>query len=225
MKNFPYILFDLDGTLIDSGEGIINSAAYALEHMGIPLPEDRRELGRFVGPPLSESYPEFYHLSPSETEQAVKLHNEYYFTTGLWQCTIYPGIPELLTRLQNAGRKLMVATSKPEPYTMPLMKKLGLDRYFIFIAAAEDDSGPRSAKKDVIQYGLDSCGITDISSVVMVGDRKFDINGANCFGMDSIGVTYGGYGSAEELKEAGATWLADSPQAVGDLLLGREEAQ
>ena len=155
----------------------------------------------------------------------MKLHNEYYFTTGLWQCTIYPGIPELLTRLQNAGRKLMVATSKPEPYTMPLMKKLGLDRYFIFIAAAEDDSGPRSAKKDVIQYGLDSCGITDISSVVMVGDRKFDINGANCFGMDSIGVTYGGYGSAEELKAAGATWLADSPQAVGDLLLGQEEAK
>ena len=223
MKLYPYILFDLDGTLIDTGEGVGNSVLYAMERMGLTLPKDRSTLGRFVGPPLRESYAEFCHLSPEEVQRAIRIHREYYAEKGLWECSVYPGIPELLARLRDAGRILLVATSKPEKFSVALLEKLNLARYFTFIAGADNDEtgtdSPRADKVGVIRYGLEQCGITDLSGVVMVGDRKYDINGANAAGIASIGITYG-YGDAEELAAAGAGWIADTPEAVGDLLLG-----
>lgn len=218
MKSYPYILFDLDGTLIDSGNGVRNAVAYSLRKLGITPPENLRELDRFIGPPLTESYDQFYHIPQETIPHAIDLFQEYYRGGGLYESQVYDGIPELLDRLNAAGRRLLVATSKPEMFAKPLLAKMGLAEKFAFIAGADGEGTARSEKNAVIQYALSSCGITDLSSVVMVGDRKYDINGANFFGIDSIGILWG-FGDAAELNAAGATYLAETPKAVGDLLL------
>lgn len=219
MKACSNILFDLDGTLIDSGPGIIKSVSYALEQMGLPIPENRQELGKFVGPPLHVSFAEFYGLPPEEVRRAITLYREYYARQGIWECTVYPGVPELLARLNQAGLRLLVATSKPERFAVPVLERRGLAKEFAFIAGADDDNGNRSEKHQVIRYALAACGIEDPASVLMVGDRKYDVAGAGACGIDTVGVLYG-YGSTEELTAAGAVYLAETPEAVGDLLLG-----
>ncbi len=219
MKHYEYILFDLDGTLLDTASGVADSVCYALEHMGIPLPEDKRSLTCFVGPPLAESFATFYHLSPEEIERAIAIYRVYYTATGMWDCSVYPGIPALLQRLNRAGKRLLVATSKPEKFAVPLLERFGLAQEFELIAGADADGGTRSEKHQVIAYGLDRLGITDTSRMIMVGDRKYDVLGAAQFGIDTIGVLFG-FGNAEELQSAGAIALAATPEQVGDLLLG-----
>lgn len=216
---YKTVLFDLDGTLTDSGLGITNSAAYALKRYGI-TETDRKKLDRFVGPPLSDSFERFYGLSKKQSAEAIYVYREYYDTKGIFENEVYDGIPELLAKLKADGKKILVATSKPEPYAIKIMEHFGLSKYFDYIAGANMDE-TRSDKQEIIMYALSEVGVTDISSVIMVGDREYDIIGAKKVGADSIGVTYG-YGSRDELENAGATFIAENPSDIYNIIKGGE---
>ena len=211
MKNYDIILFDLDGTLTDSSLGIINSIIYALNKYGISV-EDTAKLRKFLGPPLHESFKEFYGFDDEKAMEAVKYYREYFSTKGLLENEVYDGIYELLKCLLDNGKRLILATSKPQQFTDRIMCHFDLAKYFEFVAGSNMD-GTRSKKADVIEYALQKCKIKDKSRVVMVGDRKHDIIGANAVGIDSIGVEYG-YGDYDELNTAGATQIA---KTVSDL--------
>ena len=207
------ILFDLDGTLTDSGEGIINCAQLALEHFGIQA-DDREALRRFVGPPLRESFPKFG-VPEDRVEEAVTVFRSRYLTVGKFENFPYPGIRALLADLRGAGLDLYVATSKPEATAVEILTKFDLAGYFTKICGAELD-GVRDTKDAVIAYLLES--LPEDAVPVMVGDTVFDVEGAKAHGIPTIGVTWG-YGDPEEMRAAGAAALVDSPEALKTLLL------
>ena len=211
-KMYSTVLFDLDGTLTDPGIGITNSVAYALEKWGISVTE-RSELYKFIGPPLYDSFSRYYGFSSEDAHLSVKYYREYFADKGLFENSVYDGVIQMLEELKKRGKKLIVATSKPELYSEKILKHFELDKYFDFLSGATMDSS-RVIKVDVIDHALKSCGITDFSSVIMVGDREHDILGAAHFSLDSIGVLYG-YGDLDELTKAGATYIASS---VNDIL-------
>ncbi len=203
---YQTILFDLDGTLTDSSQGITNSAAYALEKMGFERPS-KQDLLPFIGPPLQESFKQFYHLSEKESQQAVTFYREYFAEKGIFENILYPEVSETLLRLKENGKQLLLATSKPEHFARIILNHFQLTDYFTEIAGASLD-GKLGAKGDVIALALQRIGITDTSTCLMVGDRKHDILGAKANQMDSAGVLYG-FGSREELSQAGATFIID----------------
>lgn len=205
------ILFDLDGTLTDPGIGITNSVAYALKKHGIEV-TDRTKLYPFIGPPLLDSFQRFYGFSEEQSEQAVADYREYFREKGLFENEVYSGVEELLQHLKESGKRLIIATSKPEEFAVKILKHFGLASYFDYIVGATMDSS-RSKKGDVIAYALEVCGITDKTDVVMVGDREHDVLGAKENGLDSVGVLYG-YGSREELEKAGATCVAETVEDI-----------
>ena len=195
------ILFDLDGTLTDSGEGIINCAIYTLEHYGLPIPS-REELRVIVGPPLHESFVRFG-VPKEEAENAVEKYRERYIPIGAYENTPYPGIRELLERLQSEGHRLYVATSKPEGMSIDILKHFDLDKYFTKICGASLDTS-RSTKDAVIAYLLKECGAQE--NAIMVGDTAFDVLGAKTHGIPTIGVSWG-YGTVESMEQAGAAQI------------------
>ena len=204
---YQIVLFDLDGTLTDPGLGITNSVMHALKKWGIEVKE-RESLYRFIGPPLQDSFMQYYGFSAEDAETSVAYYREYFREKGLYENEVYPGVEKLLTDLKAAGKTLAVATSKPEEFAIRILKHFGLDGYFDVIAGATMDSS-RSKKADVIAYCLERLGVTELSRVVMVGDREHDIIGAKKVGVDTIGVLVG-YGSREELEAAGATHIAET---------------
>lgn len=203
MKN---ILFDLDGTLTDSGEGIMNCAILALEHFGLPIPT-REEMRVIVGPPLDQSFIRFG-VPADRTDEAIRVYRSRYTTVGKFENYPYPGIREALQSLKEAGHRLFVATSKPEDMSVEILNKFELAGYFDLICGATLD-GSRSHKADVIAYLLSR--VESLENVVMVGDTKFDVLGAKEHGIPTIGVAWG-YGSREEMLEAGAIAIAETPQ-------------
>ena len=215
---YQTILFDLDGTLTDPGEGITNSVAHALFRMGRPT-ESRESLYRYIGPPLHGAFMEFCGFSSDEAHRAIACYREYYRDRGIFENRVYDGIPSLLAALKAAGRMVLVATSKPEEFAVRILEHFGIAQYFDCIAGASMDSS-RSKKADIIAYALQRVGVTDVSDVVMVGDREHDVIGARAFGMDSIGVLFG-YGSEQELQEAGATHIAGDVACLQQILLGK----
>lgn len=208
------ILFDLDGTLTDSGEGIINSAILALEHFGLPVPS-REEMRVFVGPPLQESFIR-YGVPAEQAEEAVRIYRSRYIPIGKFENTPYPGIRELLEALNADGHKLYVATSKPEAMSLEILEHFDLAKYFYQICGATMDSS-RSSKEAVIAYLLEQNGRAD--NMVMVGDTKFDVLGAAAHGIPTIGVSWG-YGEVTDMEEAGAAAIAHNPQELLALLRG-----
>ena len=196
------IFFDLDGTLTDSGEGIINCATLALEHFGIPVPS-REEMGVFVGPPLDKTFIEFG-VPEDRTQEAVDVFRSRYLVTGKWENAPYPGIHELLDTLKKQGHRLFVATSKPEITALEVLAKFELSNYFEAICGATLD-GTRVHKADVITYLLNQIGA--MQDIVMVGDTEFDVIGAAAHGIPTIGVSWG-YGKVEAMVEAGAIAIA-----------------
>lgn len=210
-----YILFDLDGTLTDSREGIIRSILHALNYYGIQV-EDQDTLRPFLGPPLAESFRKYFNFSQEQSLEAVGYYREYFAVKGLLENRVYDGVEELVKNLQNRGYKLFLATSKPEIYAKQIMDHFGLSPYFTFIGGATLDES-RLKKADVIRYVLEENQITDMSDVVMVGDRNQDVWGAKQNGIDVIGVLYG-YGSREELEEAGVDAIAELPEDVMNIL-------
>ncbi len=206
------VIFDLDGTLTDSGEGIINSAAYALEKLHIPVPP-RETMRVFVGPPLWDTFRRFG-VPDDKLDTAVKLYRERYIPDGMFENHPYAGIREMLQTLEKQGTKLYVATSKPEATAVGIMEHFDLARYFSIICGASEDQS-RSSKDAVIAYLLRK----DISrdGAVMVGDTEFDILGAAAHGIQAIGVSWG-YGSVERMRAAGAAAIADSPEDLLQIL-------
>lgn len=209
---YQYILFDLDGTLTDPGIGITNSVMYALEKFNIKV-SDRVELYPFIGPPLLDSFEKYYGFTPDESKQALLYYREYFVEKGMFENTVYDGVEDMLSCLLKRGKKLYVATSKPEVYSKKILDHFGLSKYFEFIGGSTLDEKGRIHKSDVIKYVLENARITDTSSAVMIGDRHFDIDGAKICNLDSVGVLYG-YGDETELKDAGATYIAEK---VGDI--------
>lgn len=212
---YKTVLFDLDGTLTDPGLGITNSVMYALERFNIKV-EDRTTLYKFIGPPLRESFEKYYGFSDEEISRAVSYYREYYTVKGIYENALYDGIPEVLERIKNSGRKIILATSKPEKFAEEILRYFQIERYFDFVAGSAMDE-TRVKKAEVITYALGSCGIKDLASAVMVGDREHDILGAKKVGMDSVGVLYG-YGGREELESAGATHIAEYVADIINLL-------
>ena len=200
------ILFDLDGTLTDSGEGIINCAILALEHFGLPIPS-REALRVIVGPPLDQSFIRFG-VPADRTDEAIRVYRSRYTTVGKFENYPYPGIQETLQALKAAGHRLFVATSKPEGMSVEILEKFELAQYFELICGATLD-GSRSHKADVIAYLLGQ--VESLENVVMVGDTKFDVLGAKEHGIPTIGVAWG-YGTREEMLAAGAVAIAEKPE-------------
>ena len=209
---YNIFLFDLDGTLTDPGEGITNSVAYALNKFGIEV-IDKTTLYNFIGPPLVDSFMKYYGFNKEDALLAVDYYRVYFGVTGIFENRVFDDIPELLDTIKKSGRKIALATSKPEQYAVRILEHFDLLKYFDFVGAATMDE-TRSKKTDVIKYTLDSLGVVDKSNVVMVGDRHHDIKGAVQNGLDSIGVLFG-YGNQEELEIAGATYIAET---VNDIL-------
>ena len=213
---YHYIFFDLDGTLTDSKEGILNSLRYAFDKLGEPVPPEST-LIKFIGPPLYASFMDFYGLDRQKALEAVEFYREYYRDRGIWENEVYAGIPELLAKLKGAGKRLLVATSKPENFALQILEHFHLRQYFDRVAGSTLDSS-RVEKADVICYALEQQGIAPGPSVVMVGDREHDVLGARKAGLDCIGVLFG-YGDAPELQKAGAARIAATVEELAGLLL------
>ena len=206
------ILFDLDGTLTDSGEGIMNCICYALDHFGLPIPSPEA-LRSCVGPPLHDSFSRFG-VPQDRLDEAVTVYRQRYLPIGKFENHPYPGVERLLARLREAGCRLYVATSKPEITSVEILTKFNMAHYFDIIAGAAMDRS-RSTKEEVIAYLLEQTG--NLENVIMVGDTKFDVLGAKAHGIDTIGVRWG-YGSVAEMEDAGAKAIAQDMDHLFDLL-------
>lgn len=208
---YKYILFDLDGTLTDPKEGITKSVQYALKKYDI-LIEDLDLLEKFIGPPLKDSFIEYYNFSEKQSLEAIEYYREYFKEKGMYKNKVYEHMEDLLSRLKELGLKLMVATSKPTVFSEQILRHFNLDIYFDAIIGSNLD-GTRSKKGEIIKHIIDAYNINNFEEIVMIGDRKHDIIGAQENNVDSIGVTYG-YGSEEELRSAKATYIVHNVMNV-----------
>lgn len=206
-------LFDLDGTLTDSGEGIINCAIAALGHFDLPIPS-REEMRVFVGPPLHETFQRFG-VKPEQVDEAIRVYRERYIPIGKYENTPYPGIQELLENLKEAGHRLYVATSKPETTSIEILEHFDLAKYFDCICGASNDLS-RNSKEDVIAYLLEQNGKSD--NMIMIGDTRFDVLGAKKHGIPTVGVAWG-YGEVKDMEDAGAVKIVYTMEELQDYLL------
>ena len=216
MRKFDYILFDLDGTVTDSGPGIMKAASIALESFGIKE-NDEKKLRLFVGPPLDKSFMERYNFSEEDAWKAIGAFRDYYNETGVYENSVYPGIEDLLKELKKNGYTIAIASSKPQNLIHIVLSHFHIEEYFDVIVGCELD-GTRSDKAEVIKEVLRQLGELDasrdiLSRTVMIGDRCYDVAGAHAFSLPCIGVLYG-YGTREEMKEAGADYVAETPEDI-----------
>ncbi len=212
-----HILFDLDGTLIDSREGITKSVAYALTHFGINV-EDLSQLYAFIGPPLSDSFRFFYHFTENQAQLAVQKYRERYAVKGVKENKLYKGIENLLQNLKSNGYQLYLATSKPENFAKEIIDYFSLTSYFTFIGGSRLDNTFHD-KVDVINYVLQTNHIS-CKNAIMIGDRKYDIEGANLAGIASIGVLYG-FGNKQELQECHCTTILHTVDDIRQYFCGK----
>lgn len=212
--DFQTIFFDLDGTLTDSAPGITNAIIYARKKWGLP-PGKNEDYYKFIGPPMPQSFQDYWGFSQPEAERFLADYREYFTSVGLFENRVYDGIPELLAELRQRGRRLFIATTKPTESSVRIAERFGLAPFFELISGS-GQTGDNS-KAGVIAYARD-WGHVDMTSAVMVGDRRHDVEGARACGIDCIGVSYG-FGGRRELEEAGAKWIADSVSQLAQLLL------
>ncbi|GMO02954.1 HAD family hydrolase [Lachnoanaerobaculum sp. JCM 36186] len=209
-----HILFDLDGTIVRSDLGITKGVQKSLEHFGIY--EELDDLKKFVGPPMVESYTNFYGFSLEQYKEALDVFHDYYRTVGIFECELYDGIEEMLDSLSKEY-KLYVATSKPEREARRVIEHFGLDKYFTFVGGSDGDfNTKRATKTAVIEYVLETNKIMDRGFAIMVGDKSHDIVGAGNAGLKSIGVLYG-YGGLEEFE--GANYIVKNVEDLRDMFL------
>ena len=211
---YDTILFDLDGTLTDPGVGITNAVMHALAKRGI-VETDRAKLYRFIGPPLIESFERFYGWTHEEAVQGLADYREYFGPKGIFENEVLPGIPEMLAALKASGRRLVLATSKPELFARQILEHFDLLKYFVGVHGATMDER-RNKKDEVIACAL--AHTPGVGLAVMVGDRHHDVDGAKANGLDSVGVLFG-YGSETELREAGAKFIVKTVEELKELLL------
>ena len=223
-----YLLFDLDGTLTESGPGILNGVKYALAHMGI-REEEEQNLMRFIGPPLTDSFMRFYGMNKEDANRALYAYREYYNTTGVYENAPYPGILKMLRDLRQRNLHMAIASSKPENMVRVVLDYFSMSEYFPVCVCGEDE-GPLYTKSGVIAETVRRLAVRDGLSedalrrgAVMIGDRKHDIEGAKNNGLFSIGVRWG-YAPEGELEEAGADLIAETPDALCAFVKDRTEA-
>ena len=213
---FDYLFFDLDGTLTDPAPGITNSFIHALKYFGIEIPSYEK-LCSFIGPPLPDTFKTQFGFDDAKASEGVKKYREYFAEKGLLENSVYPGIPELLAKLKQTGKKLVVATSKPEEYSVRIIEHFNLSQYFENVCGSLMDE-TRSKKDEVIEYAIERNDITDRSKILMIGDRFHDILGAKKVGLKSCGVLFG-YGSREELETAGTDFIAENVSRLDKICL------
>lgn len=212
---FSLVLFDFDGTIVDSEEGICKSVLYALNKAGI-AETDMQRLKYFIGPPLFDSFKELYGVSDEAAQALIEYYREYYAPTGHLLCSVYEGIPSLLKRLRASGCRTAVASAKPEDFVIKICREKGIDDCFDCMAGNTYDNNSPD-KIPILQRAMESCRVTEPSKVAMVGDRRFDIEAARALGVYAVGVSFG-FGSRQELIAAGANAVADNSSELCDIL-------
>ena len=217
MRNYDYVIFDFDGTVADTGEGILKSLQYSFEQMGREVP-DLSDLKKFIGPPIHYSFVTFYGVSENEVEQYIEKYRERYRKIGVYECFVYDSMVETLKTLRENGVKLGIASSKPIKLVYDVMEYLRLTEYFDAVVGTQFDDSNHPGKTDLVLQSMEKLGDKDKKRTLMVGDRFFDIDGAAGAGVDSVGVTYG-YGSREEFMEHNATYIVDSPKDILNIVL------
>lgn len=208
------IMFDLDGTVTDSGRAIMSSVEYALSHFGI-TDQPKEKLATFVGPSLFDSFQREYSLQGEDCDKAVALYRSIYEKERMYEVDIYEGIPQLLAALKKADRKVLLITSKPLKFAEKILEKIGLAQYFDHMVGP-DLSDHSSDKKRLIDKAVETYGLNR-NECIMIGDTKYDIIGASDAGVDSIAVTYG-YGTAADLQAAHPTHMVDSVKEIATIL-------
>ncbi len=223
---FQYCLFDLDGTLTDPKEGITKSVQYALHKSGIEEP-DLDKLEPFIGPPLKDSFMEFYGMEPEEALQAIAWYRERFAPIGVFENQIFPGVSQMLETLKKKGIRLAVASSKPIGFVRQILAHFEIEKFFQVVVGSELD-GTRGTKEEVVEEALQQLGVLSIPQeerkilCAMVGDRKFDIQGAKAHGLTGVGVSFG-YAGEGELEAEGADFVVNTVEELEALLLDSEE--
>lgn len=219
---FQYCLFDLDGTLTDPREGITKSVQHALRYFGIEEP-DLKKLEPFIGPPLKDSFMEYYGLSEEQAKKAIEVYRERFAPIGVLENQIFPGIPQLLKKLQKSGTHLAVASSKPAVFVHQILRHFDIEEYFEVIVGSELD-GTRGSKEEVVEEALRQLDIMTVevndrkACCAMIGDRKFDMQGAVAHGLTGVGVRFG-FAVEGELEAAGADYIAETIEDLGRILI------
>lgn len=219
MKNYDVIIFDLDGTLSNSKEGITKSVQYALEKVGI-IEENLDSLEHFIGPPLKAEFIRAYGFTEEKAESATEYYRERYTPIGLYETKIYPGTEDMLAKLKESGKYIAMATSKPQQMAEEVLRFLHIDKYFDSVMGAELN-GARQSKQAVLEALFDEIPMKDKSAYVLIGDTCFDVDGANAAGIECIGVSYG-FGNREEMLSHGAVSIVDSTDELIRVILDKE---
>lgn len=215
MAKYDYVIFDFDGTVVDTGEGIIKSLQYSFKEMDREVP-DMSDLKKFIGPPIYYSYTHFYGVSEDEVETYIKKYRERYKVKGIYECQLYDGMKELLDKLRARGVKVGIASSKPQHLIYSVADYLEITDKFDAIVGVKIDDSNHSTKTGLVLEAMKLLGATDKEKVLMVGDRLFDIDGAKGAGVDSCGVLWG-YGSEEEFRQHGATHIVSKAEEILEL--------
>lgn len=215
MKKYDFILFDLDGTLIESAEGVRVSIAHAMEALGLPCP-DLSDYTKYVGPPLEDTMRGMCAVPEELIPKSMDIYRDYYDEIGQKNNRVFDGVFDMLAALRKQGKRLALCTSKNEPVAVGVADVLGLSPYLDAVCGSTVD-GSRRAKADIIPYALETLGCTDKTDAVMIGDTHFDARGAELAKVDFIGVCYG-YGTLESMEACGAVGFADSPRKLLELL-------
>lgn len=217
MANYDYVLLDFDGTMVDSSKGIFESLIYALKCAGHEEP-DGETLRKFIGPPIYDSFKNLFGFEDGQIEYMIKKYREHYSQGGLFKLEVYDGIPELLKKLHENGVKIATASSKPTVFIEKILKHIELYDYIDYIGGTVfDEKG--AGKTGILLNALENLGCTDKSRAIMIGDRKFDIDGAKGAGIPTIAVLYG-FGSEQEFKEHGAEYIVKDTKEAEKIILG-----
>ena len=218
MRKYDYVIFDFDGTVTDTGEGILKSLQYSFEQMGDPVP-DLSDLKKFIGPPIHYSFVTFYGVKEEDVGKYIEKYRERYRKIGIYECCLYDGMLDTLKKLKENGVKIGIASSKPISLIYDVMNYLKITELFDAVVGTQFDDSNHSGKKDLVLQSMAELGADDKSRVLMVGDRYFDIDGAAGAGVDSCGVLFG-YGNEQEFKEHGATYIVATAQEIVDIAIG-----
>ena len=217
MNNYDYVIFDFDGTVADTGEGILKSLQFAFSDQGDPVP-DLSDLKKFIGPPVYYSFTAFYGVPEDRVGDYIKSYRARYREKGVFECELYPGMRETLQTLRQHGVRLGIASSKPQTLIYDVMEHLGITSLFDAVTGTAFDDSRHASKTDLIESSMEKLGATDRGRVLMVGDRLYDLDGAAGAGVDSCGVLFG-YGSEEEFRAHHATHIIAAAQELLPLVL------
>lgn len=218
---FSFILFDFDGTLMDTSEGVFHSFDKVVERYG--LKADKSVYSSMIGPPLRESFSQTLALPQSEIQNAIETYREYYCEKGLFEARVYDGITDLLQKLRAAGKSVFVATSKPELYARQILERKGMLELFDFVGGSDEAETERASKADVIRYVLESNGISGRKEqCLLIGDRKYDVEGAHEAGISCAGILWG-FGTKAEFEACGADFILKTPADAARFILNQPE--